>query len=168
MKRLSIITILLFLGTMAFSQGDGITKYFEKYMDDEDFTVVYISGRMFGMFAEIEDDDKEAKAALKGLKGLRILTTDKKENTVKLYEEALKKFDSSEYEELMKVRDGKENVNFYIKEEDEKITELLLLVGGGDDFVLLSFKGNIDLKQISTLSESMDIDGLEHLEKVDE
>ncbi len=167
MKKLLIIGLMMSCSVMGFSQTDAISKYFEKYMDDEDFTVVYISGRMFGMFADIDDDDKEAKAAMKGIKGLRILSTEK--NALGLYKEAIKKFNVSEYEELMKVRSGKENVNFFIREEGDVIKELLLLVGGTEaDFVMLSFIGDIDLKKISALSESMDIEGLEHLDEINE
>lgn len=168
MKKLLFLGLFMAVSAMAFSQDDAISKYFEKYMDDEDFSVVYISGRMFGMFAEVEDDDHDAKRAMQGIKGLRILTTEK--NAASLYKEALRKFNVSEYEELMKVRSGKENVNFFIREEGDVVKELLLLVGGddGSDFVLLSFVGDINLKEISKLSDSMDIDGLEHLDKVGE
>lgn len=167
MKKLLFLGLMMIFTVMSFAQDDAISKYFEKYMDDEDFSVVYISGRMFGMFADVDDDDKEAKEAMKGIKGLRILSTDK--NGHSLYNEAIKKFNVSEYEELMNIRDGKENVNFYIKEENDTVKELLLLVGGeSEDFVMLSFVGDINLKQISELSDSMDIDGLEHLDKVDE
>ncbi len=167
MKKLSIIIFILFVGQIGFSQTDAISKYFEQYMDDEDFTVVYISGKMFSMFADVDEDDADAKEAMKGLRGLRILTTDKK-NGMALYQEAVKKFDVSEYEELMKIRDGKENVDFYIREEGKILKELLLLVGGEDDFVLISFIGELDLKSISNLSNSMDIDSLEYLEEIEE
>lgn len=166
MKKIFLLAMVMCFTVIGFSQDDAISKYFEKYMDDEDFTVVYISGRMFSMFADVDEDDKEAKEAMKGIKGLRILTTEKDGGD--LYKEAIKKFNVSEYEELMRVRDGSENVNFYIKEEGDAIKELLLLVGGKDsDFVMISFIGNINLEKISELSDSMDIDGLEHLEEID-
>ncbi|MGK0387282.1 MAG: hypothetical protein ACI94Y_000006 [Maribacter sp.] len=167
MKQLLFLGLMMIFTVMSFAQDDAISKYFEKYMDDEDFSVVYISGKMFSMFADVDDDDDEAKEAMKGIKGLRILSTEKKGNA--LYNEAIKKFNVSEYEELMKIRDGKENVNFYIKEEGDVVKELLLIVGGeAADFVMLSFVGEINLKQISELSDSMDIDGLEHLDKVND
>ena len=165
MKKLLFLGLMMIFTVMSFAQDDAISKYFQQYMDDEDFSVVYISGKMFGMFADVDDDNTAAKEAMKGIKGLRILSTEK--NGEALYKEAIKKFNVSEYEELMKIRDGKENVNFYIKEEGDVVKELLLLVGGeSDDFVMLSFVGNINLKQISELSDSMDIDALDHLDKV--
>jgi hypothetical protein len=50
-------------------------------------------------------------------------------------------------------------VEFLILENDakDKIAELLLLVGG-DDFVLLSFVGNLDLDKIVKLANEMEKD----------
>lgn len=169
-KYISIVFIAVFalIGTAAQAQSDAIEKYFEKYMDDESFTMVYVSPRMFQMFAEIdpEDMEEELKEVISDIKGLRILTTEN--NTMALYKEAQKTIRTSEYEVLMTVRDEGSNVNFLIKEEGDLIKELLLLVGGEDEFVMISFVGNIDLDKISKLSKSMDIDGLEHLENLDD
>ena len=67
----------------------------------------------------------------------------------------------------MSVNDqGSDNVDFYIKEEGDIITELLLLAGGGEDFVLMSFIGKIDIDKLAELSKSIDIGGMEHLDKM--
>ena len=42
-----------------------------------------------------------------------------------------------------------------------------MVLGGEHEFLLLSLVGDIDLKQISKLSKSMDIDGFQNLEKLD-
>jgi len=43
----------------------------------------------------------------------------------------------------------------------------LLIAGGKNENALISIQGNIDLKNISKLSKSMQIQGLEHLEEID-
>ncbi len=155
------------------AQVDAISQYFEQYMDDERFTVVYISSKMFQMVSkldidELEDDDaQDIVNVIEDLRGLRILTTE--ENTMAFYKEAKQKINTKGYEVLMTVRDkGEENVEFLVKENGDKIEELLLLVGGEDDFALISFVGNIDLDKISKLSKSLDVKGMEHLEKIDD
>ena len=65
-KKIFLLAIVMCFTVIGFSQDDAISKYFEQYMDDEDFTVVYISGRMFSMFSDVDDEDKEAKEAMKG------------------------------------------------------------------------------------------------------
>ena len=167
MKKIFIAVILTLIYTATTMAQDGIQRYFEKYMDDDRFTVVYISPKMFEMFSKIDPEqmDRELKDAIKGIKGLRILTTD--HGATKLYEEALTKFDKSDYETLMTVKSEEDNIQFYVKESNDVINELLLLVGG-DEFVLMSFVGNIDLKTISRLANSMDLKGVHHLEKMEE
>lgn len=166
MKKLSLIfTLLVGFVSASFGQADAIEKYFQKYMDDQDFTMVYVSPKMFQMLSKVTSDEieSEVKDIIDDLKGLRILTTEK--NPSMFYKEAKSMINTKEYEILMTVRDGEDNVEFLVKDEGDIINELLLLVGG-DDFVLMSFVGNIDLDKIAKLSNSIDIDGIEHLDNL--
>ncbi|MEZ5197060.1 MAG: DUF4252 domain-containing protein [Bacteroidales bacterium] len=54
------------------------------------------------------------------------------------------------------------------QKEGKNIKELLMVVGGQDDNALISIQGDIDLKTISKLSKSMNIDGMENLEEIEE
>lgn len=167
MKNIITTLVLLFAMQAAFAQNNAIDKYFQKYEDKESFTSVYVSEYMFSLFADIDmenAEDKEVMEILQGLKSLQVLTTD--EDGKKYYEEAIKLIDQKEYKVLMKVKDGDTNVRFLIKKEGNKVKELLLLVGG-DEFVLLSIMGDINLNKISKLAKHMDIQGMEHLDKVE-
>ena len=62
-----------------------------------------------------------------------------------------------------KLYEKDQDVKFLINENNGKIVELLLIAGGKDENALISIQGNIDLKTISKLSKSMQIDGLKHL-----
>ena len=81
---------------------------------------------------------------------------------------AVKKVSGNGYEELMKVKDARENMKFMIKEKDGIINELVMVVGGKESFIIMSLYGEIDLKKISKLSKSMKIKGMEHLRKLDD
>ncbi|MEM1124947.1 MAG: DUF4252 domain-containing protein [Bacteroidota bacterium] len=171
MKKLSLLSLLLvsFL-TTTFGQADAISEYFDQYLEDERFTVVYISGRMFSMISNLDSDDEDFddfKDVTEKLKGLRILTTDV--NAYQFYQEAKSKINTKkEYELLMTARTKSGNrVEFVVKETNDKIDELLLLSGGRDqDFVLMSFVGDIDLDKLSNLSGSIEIDGMDHLKEL--
>jgi Domain of unknown function (DUF4252) len=146
------------------AQTDAITRYFDKYLDNEDFTVVYITPKMFQMIAKLDLKDREArevKEALQDLKGLRILQTEV--NAAQRYKEVVAQFSAAEYELLMTVRSKGDNVRFWTKESNGVITELLMLVGGPKDFTMISFIGNIDLNKISKLANNLKVDGIEHL-----
>ncbi len=162
-----VVLLLLSLPLSMHAQNDAISKYFDQYVDDENFTVVYITPKMFQMIAKLDLKDKDArdvKEVLQDLKGLRILTTEK--NGLQYYKEAISKFNTNEYELLMTVRDKDENIRFWTKESGGIINELLMLVGGVKEFVMISFVGNIDLDKISKLANKMDVDGMEHLKQL--
>lgn len=170
MKYLSSIILILFLSSTGFSQGDAIENYFSKYKDDERFTMVYISPKMFQMFSKVaegadEDIEDEIIQMVSSLEGLKILTTDIEGR--EFYSEAIQKIDTKQYEELMTVRSEGDDVKFLVKDTDggNVVQELLLLVGG-DEFVMMSFVGDINLRQIGKLAKSLDMKGANHLEKL--
>ena len=57
---------------------------------------------------------------------------------------------------------------FLAQEENGKIVELLLVVGGESDNALISITGVIDLSTIGKISHSMGIEGMEKLEDLEE
>jgi hypothetical protein len=152
----------------SFAQDDAITKYFNKYVEDERFSAVYISPKMFNMVSkiEIEDMEPEVQEVIRSMKGLRILHTE--QNAVQYYNEALKNIPTSEYEVLLTARDNGENVRFLVRDNGDIVEELLMIVGGEKNFALLSFIGNIDLKKIGKLAKALDIDNLQYLDKLNE
>ena len=76
-------------------------------------------------------------------------------------------FPKEKYEELMVVKKKGQDVKFYVLKNGQKISELLMIVGGVDDNALISIQGDIDLKTISKLSKTMKIEGMENLEEID-
>lgn len=169
MKHLLFFTFFLLSTSLLSAQNDAISRFFNKYAEDERFTTVFISPKLFQMVAKIAVDDPEweqYREVIKDLGGLRILSSDSISNSMTLYNEIFKKLPSKEYEELLTVRDGEEHVRFMIRETDQIISELLLLVASPSDFTMISFMGKINLEKISSLAKSMEIDGIEHLEKI--
>ena len=170
MKYVSIIILCIGILNSTFGQVDAISKYFDQYVEDDRFTMVYISPKMFELITKLDlDEMKDEEAAMvldivSDLKGLRVLTTEF--TPIEFYKEAVNKINMDEYELLLSVRDKGDNVRFVIKDDGNIINELLLLVGGSDEFVMVSFVGKIDLNKISELSKVIDIDGAEHLEKI--
>ena len=161
-KTLLTFGIALLLSLHGFAQNDAIGKFFSQYENDDKFTVVSVSPRMFKMMSKIKWDDVSAdvKQTIQQITSLRILTTES--NGLQYYKEAIKKLNVAEYEELMTVKSEGDHVKFLAKEKNNIITELLMLVGG-DEFVLMSITGNIDLDKISKLGETLNIQGMDNL-----
>jgi len=169
MKSLCIACFLL-VSTFTVHAQSAINTIFKKYAENDKFTAVYISSDMFSLFSNIKVEDQEEQAVLEiigGLKELHVLTTEEGDG-IQLYKEASKKLDLPSYKTLLTVRDKEENVRIYTKLENKVISELLILVGNKDEFVLVSLLGTIDLKKIANLSNVMDIQGLEQLKKIED
>jgi hypothetical protein len=169
MKKIIVAVGMLMAVNGAFAQ-DAISKFFSKYQSDDSFSQVTVSSKMFGLFTNLEADtpeDKEVLDAISKLKGLRILAKEDARNARNLYKEAFTLIPTKEYEELMSVRDKDKDMKFLIKESGGKISELLMIAGGNDDFMILSLYGEIDLKQVSRIGKKMDVKGLENLDKLD-
>jgi hypothetical protein len=160
--------VIISTSVASFAQEDAIMKYFSKYVDDQRFSAVYISPKMFNMVSKIEIDEMEPEVqeVIRSMKGLRILHTE--QNALQYYNEAIKTINTNDYELLLTARDNGENVRFMVKDKGDIVEELLMIVGGEKNFALLSFMGNIDLKKIGKLAKALDIDNLQYLDKLDE
>ncbi len=169
MKKIIVVLVLMVAVNGVFAQ-DAISKFFSKYQSDESFSQVTVSSKMFGLFTNMEAEtaeDKEVLEAISKLKGLRILAKEDARNARVLYKEAFTLIPMKEYEELMSVRDKDKDMKFLIKESGGKISELLMIMGGNETFMVMSLFGEIDLKQVSRIGKKMDVKGLEHLDKMD-
>ena len=103
---------------------------------------------------------------VKKLKGLRVLVKENTKEGSKLYQEAASQL-TKEYEELMTVRSEGELVKFMVKENSKgNIAELVMLVGGRDEFVAMSLLGDIDLNEISQIANDMNIGGMDRLKSL--
>jgi hypothetical protein len=169
MKKLILMPVLLIAVMTGANAQDAISKFFTKYQTDESFSSVTVSSKMFGLFTNMEADtpeDKEILEAISKLKGLKILAKEDARTARDLYKEAFTLIPSKDYEELMAVRTDDKDMKFLIKEGGGKISELLMIVGGNQQFMVMSLFGEIDLKQIARIGKKMDVKGLEHLEKM--
>lgn len=171
MKKLITLTLTLFFSLGALAQGEVVTKYFDRFADNEDYVKASISSKMFSLFTELEagsEEEKEFLKAVSQLKGMKVLYGDSVANASKLYKEGVADVKKNGFEELMTVLDAEENFHFAIKEKGGVISELVLVSGGKKGFAILSLYGVIDLKNISRIAQSMRVKGLDKLDKLDE
>ncbi|MEM6262780.1 MAG: DUF4252 domain-containing protein [Bacteroidota bacterium] len=172
MNRISVfLCSLLMLASVALqAQSSGIDRYFEQYQEDDRFTSITVSSRMFGLFAEFDMDDPDEQdlvEAISKLKGLKMLIGEEVEDAKSLYTAAVQK-PAKAMEELMSIKDGDQEFKFFITEANGTISELMMVGYEGKSFMVMSLVGQISLRDISRLSQKMDIDGFEHFQNVDQ
>lgn len=160
-----IILIVISSINTALSQSNSIDKFFSKEANNANFTQVVVSDKMLGMLSEKEGYDQEIKDILSKLNGLNILKTEKSPND--FFNLAKSKYKSSNYEELMSVKDHGSNVVFYSTGSNGRtVKELVMLIGNSSQTVLMSFTGNINLDEISKLGQALDIQGADKLKEL--
>lgn len=162
---------MLLLAGIHLAAQDAIDRYFDQLQEDPNVTSITISSKMFQLFAKLDSESEEGKSAMeamRGLKGIRILSKENGDAELnKSFHKALNSL-GKEYETLMSVDDKEEKVRFFIREKEDVVEELLMLVGGSNTFFVMSISGNIDLAKISSLSKSMNVGGMNYLEGLED
>lgn len=185
MKKLIILVAIFSTSVTTYAQS-----VFDKFEDMDDVSSVVVSQRMFKLLTQIDIqvDDQESQDfvdMIKNLTSLKVFTTEDGAVSTQMKTEVDRYLKQSKLEELMRIKDGNKNVKFYIRagRDENHVSELLMFVTGLKDItknsdisingkkrefetVLLTLTGDIDLRQISKLTKSMDIPGGEQLEKV--
>jgi len=167
MKKIFLSLILVTFCFVANAQNTAIDQLFNRYANKDGFTTVSISKAMFNLFAKDTDSPDEFNKAVKGLESIRILTSDETipKGSLNFYNEVSKSLPIVQYEELMSVKEKDQVTKMLIRKKGNYITEFLM-IGGGNSNILICITGNIDLKSISKLSKTMDIEGMENMDKV--
>lgn len=166
----SIIMTLVFYPLVMKAQVNKVDNFFSKYSELDGFTSVEITKGLFELFAQIDESDSgfaDFQKAVSRLESLKLLACSSKEGDsetkVKFQADVRNSIPFSEFKQLMVVKDKDANVNFYAKNNNQIITEMLMSVDGPDEAVLLYLKGNIDLNHIARLGKAMNLEGMSHL-----
>lgn len=186
MKKLIIVLAITIAPIMSFGQS-----MFDKFEDMDGVTSVVVNNKMFKMLADLQlnadnAEDQEVIEMIKKITSFKVLTTGDEGISKQMGQSVASYLKSSNMEELMRMKDGDQTVNFYVKEgkDDKHVKELLMYITGlkevtkGTDVtingkkreietVVLSLTGDIDLKQISKLTSKMNIPGGEQLKKAE-
>lgn len=140
------IVVLSFINVSS-AQSNFITKHMKEYMNSDDFTTINLS--LSGSLAkEILNDigkdlgtaKKELAHFAKNLSQMNLLMTEKKSQD--LYKNALSILKKEKYKPMMVVKEGKEaGINIMTRESSKGIEEVLFLIGGDEEFVVLCLSG---------------------------
>ena len=132
---------------------------------------VSISKEMFTQILSMavsqnDSASREMKGIMDKLTGLKVITYDidtmDYSKAVSIYNEWAGIFPPSTYKELMAVTEGRDNYKFMTKQDaDGKISEMVMLMKGRKELVVISLTGVIDMSNVSKISRSMGIHGME-------
>lgn len=164
-----LLTCLLLSVRTAQAQNESLNNFIENHKRDQGFTFAYLSQDLFEVASKSEvkqKDWKKLQQIVKNVGSLRILVGDEIKNGLALYKEVLTQIPTDEFDELLTVRDEQTNIRIWAKSEADKITDLILLVGSPDEFVLICFAGAIELGNITELAKLFDAEEAKDLASV--
>ena len=181
MKNLSLVLIGFMLSLSV--KGQSI---FERFADYDDVSLVSISPKMFKMLGQLSVslDDPEAQEYIdmvSSIENFKVLISGNDEVTDAMSKWAAEQLSSKDLEELMTIKDADADVAFYVKsgKSDDRVEKLIMYVNGVNpkimkdsplgertvETIILLIEGNIDLKQISKLTDQMSLPGGKQLRK---
>ena len=181
MKNLSLVLIGFMLSLSV--KGQSI---FERFADYDDVSLVSISPKMFKMLGQlsISLDDPEAQEYIdmvSSIDNFKVLISGNDEVTAAMSKWAAEQLSSKDLEELMTIKDADADVAFYVKsgKSDDRVEKLIMYVNGVNpeimkdsplserpvETIILLIEGDIDLKQISKLTDQMSLPGGKQLRK---
>ncbi len=165
MKKIIVIIALVLLSNMSFAQQ----SVFDKFDGLDDVTSVLVTKKMFQMMGNVKMDatDKEVQQFIsltKKLNNLKVFTTSVPKYKADLKATTEKYLATAGLEELMRVKDGTQNIRILVKSgaKESQVKELLMFIedsGKSNETVLMSLTGDFDLNELSVLTDKMNLPG---------
>ncbi len=160
-KIIQITLVLLFCASATFAQKS-VDQLFNQYRDTEGAIKMDLTGNILELL-----DDELTKGIGSKIDDINIVIMkegfDFTSDNAKEIKSALR---SSEYEELINMRDEGNQIGIYVIEKGDIIKNLFLMINGsGEQNVLVKVSGNLSYDDFKDIDLS-GIDGLEQLGKV--
>jgi hypothetical protein len=166
MKNIIAFIALTVFPCLLFSQTKAINKFYNKYKKLENVTDIKLQGWVLKLASNFADEE-EAEQMLKKITHLRVLVMEDGNLVSKQeYRQLKNDVKKNSFEELFKIKEGLTEIEFMIREDKESITDVLVLVNGDDEFVLLSLEGKLKFSDLNNLN--LEIEGADHFKKIPE
>ncbi len=153
MKKILVLIILS--ATMSFVYGQrSIDALFNKYSNNDGFTSITINGNLLKFFRSCDNDMDREKWMAK-VTEIRILAQeDGNLKTENFYDAVMKDLNLKDYEEFMRVKNSDEDLRMLVRTDGDVIREFLLL-GGGEDNLIIQVKGQMNIKDAKEFSSDI-------------
>ena len=164
MRIIVVYVLLVLLPALLSGQSKYITQFYNNYKAQEEVTNLNLRGFVLSLASTFADDE-DARKILRKVSHLRLLMMED-ENLVspQEYTSLIRGIKSDRFEELMMLREEKQRIEFFLREEGETITDVLMLLHGDGEFLMLSLEGAFKFSDLNDLK--IDIDGGEHFSKI--
>jgi len=172
MKNLLSFLLVLFVSSSIFGQQSIIERNYSQYVDQEDVTHVYVSGKLFDFASIIASnvDDEEVRELSEFASKIESFSLIKVPNATKAQAEYKKGIEDvqNDYVELMRVRDEGNKFVVFVDEADDIVYEIVGLGISDGEFIALSLVGEMDLNKIAEFVSKADTEVLSPFKRLNE
>ena len=164
MKYLFVLLLAGFLPLLSTAQNKEIKKFYDKYRSLDNVQDIKLQGWVLKL-ASTFTDEEEAEKILKKITQLRVMIMeDGNLVSPQEYNNLVRSVKKDRFEELIKIKEEGQDIEFMIREENDAITDVLIMVSSPDQFVLLSLEGKLKFSDLNDLQ--IEVDGGEHFQKL--
>ncbi|MGI5834485.1 MAG: DUF4252 domain-containing protein [Bacteroidales bacterium] len=159
-----VIFLLLMLPLALTAQQKSFKLLFDKYSGRDGYTTVGISADMLKMVYSFsgEESDPEMTKLINDIKGISIVVTERmNDEFIDDIEKMIDKYVG--LKTVTSINEGGQVTRIFIVEKDTITSEFLMVSYGKQSNVVINIVGNVDVKQISRLSD-INISGMDQLE----
>ena len=172
MKKIAILFIIGLLPLMTNAQA------FEKYENRKEVDEMIMTSKMFKMLAKVDfsEEDEDAQQYIRLIENLdeiRMFTSSNSEIRSEMARDVDTYLKNGSLELLMKINEDGKNIKFYSKpgKNENVVSELFMFLEGQEDgepiSIILSITGDIDLSQLSRLTQDLKVPGAKELNNLD-
>lgn len=153
MKRYLSVVFFAVLSLAVFSQRS-VDKIFEQYSENDGYVTVTLKGNLLDIL-DCDEGKKSDRQRPLDITEIRILTQEGGSNdALNFIKMTARDLDRKDYEEYLSVRKADQDVRMLIRQEGRLISELLL-VGGGEDNFIIQVKGKFTPREAEKISRDI-------------
>lgn len=154
MKRLISIFIItaLFASCAVSGNVDDYSVFYKSYRNSENVVSFELPTSLMSLF--LKHEDKELKEFLRNIDDFSFFIAD--DTSKNLLKELKNYLPEKLYKDIMIINDGGDKISFKVREVNETITEILMLIEENDSFIVMNIEGKFTQEDIKQFINSVD------------
>ena len=150
MKTLLLVLSTVFL-CQANAQTPSLDKFFKRHHQTEDVNQISFGGFALTFASWFIDDPATKNIAKKADRARFLITEGENRVTDSNVQQLLKQLNRDDFESLLNIRDGKDHVEIFMREDSRHILNVVAVVRSADEFLLASFECKLNKEDLGTL-----------------
>ena len=156
MKKIILVTLAVLVSITYASGQNNRKQIYTEYCGTPGVNAVYISPAMFRLIRKVPDiaiNDKEVNFSnfIKTLEGMYILNVTDPEISSRLNRDVEKELNNGKHELLMEANEGDSTTRIFIVENNNIVSDLVLLSNSSGNTSYISITGQMPLDEVSKM-----------------